>query len=106
MPRVRNDAATSNPMKLAPDYNCPPRPGCHGNYRAGVGERSQHVYMRLVRAWDIETNRLGSSRKQQLVERRATPVAKRDVACLHVDVRHGASQFKADRLVRVKIRWP
>ena len=46
---ARNDAAASNPIKLAPITTAPRAIG-QGNDRAGIGQRAQHVDMGLIHA--------------------------------------------------------
>src|SRR5262249_11907430 len=58
---------------------------CPGNDLARIGERAQHVHMRLISAGDIEANRFGAGCEQQLVEGDASSARKRHLPSLRID---------------------
>src|SRR5262249_59247868 len=67
---------------------------CPGNDRARIGERAQHVHMRLISAGDIEANGLCAGCEQQLVEGDASSTRKRHLSSLRIDPADVAAKLK------------
>ena len=57
------------------DDNGVPRRRCVGDDGARVGKRAQNVDMRLIRARNLQTDRLGAGRKKQFVKCDVRPFA-------------------------------
>jgi len=85
------------------DHDCALGRFCPGNDRSRIGERAQHVHVRLISAGDIEAQRLGAGCEQQLVEGDASSTWKRHLASLRIDAGDVAAKLKFDRLVLIKL---
>ena len=91
MPRARNAAAASSPMKLAPITTARRAPLMRCDDRPAIGQRTQDMDMRLVGARNRKPNRLGARREQQTVVGNGAAVGDDDIARLGVDRRDVAS---------------
>src|SRR5262249_9899468 len=76
---------------------------CLGNDRSRIGERAQHVHVRLIGAGDIEANGFGAGCEQQLVEGAASTARKRYLSPLGMDPAYVAANLKVDRLFFINL---
>src|SRR5262249_28152648 len=91
------------PDEASAEHHRAPGRFCPGNDRSRVGERAQHVHMRLSSAGDIEANRLSAGCEQQPVEGDASSTCKRHLTPLRIDAGDVAAELKFDRLVLIKV---
>ena len=73
--------------------------------RAGIGKRAQHEYVRRVGARNVEANRLGPGREQQLVERQAFAVSQTDASPPRVDRSDFGFEAKVDVVIAIELCW-
>ena len=83
-PRVRSEAATSRPMKLAPTTTtrCA---GGFGRNRPTIREGAEIVDPRRLRARDVQSHRLGARREQERTKLVRPAILQLDAFGVHVD---------------------
>src|SRR5262249_61804355 len=94
------------PDEACADHDRVPGRFCPGNDRSRIGERAQHVYVRLIGAGDIEAHRFGAACEQQLVEGDASSTRKRHLPSLRIDPGDVAAKLELDRLLLIKLGRP
>ena len=73
-------------MKLAPITTARRAPSAKVDDCAAIGQRAQHVNMRLVGARDRQAHRLRTGRQQQAIIGDGLAAGRDDVACVDVDL--------------------
>ena len=94
------------PDKARADHDRAARAVGQGNDRAGIGQRAQHVNMRLVRARYRQPHRLRAGRQQQAVVGDGLAAGRDDMARVGVDRRDLGVEPQVDLRLGVEIIRP
>ena len=106
MPRLRSDADTSSPMKLAPTTTTCLAVFARSTIARLSAERAQIEHLRSVGAGNRRPHRIGASRDQQRAELPMRAIVERHGARRRIDRGHATAQLQIDAALAVQIRRP